>query len=233
MAENNNTLLTTPDTEAAGEKGTAGNAGDSGVPPKEEQKGTADGGNKPADGGKPPESDGKPAEGDKPGDGASKDDDSPKEGAPESYADFTLPEKTPVTKEQVEGLKAVAKELNLTQEQAQRLVDAQVKNAQEYVDAQNSALSQLRKDWVEGVKSDPEIGGAKYQENVAVAVKALNRFGTDGLRELLNLSGFGDHPEMIRLLYKVGKAISEDTLVESDGKPKQSKPFYEKSNHVL
>ena len=229
MDENNTTLLTKPDTEAAGDKGTAGNAGDSGTPPKEGQKGTADGGSKPPDGGTP-DPDGKPADGEKPKEDEGK---APKEGAPESYADFTLPEKTPVTKEQVESLKAVAKELNLTQEQAQSLVDAQVKNAQEYVDAQNSALSQLRKDWVEGVKSDSEIGGAKYQENVAVAVKALNRFGTDGLRELLNLSGFGDHPEMIRLLYKVGKAISEDTLIEGDGKSKQPKPFFEKSNHVL
>jgi hypothetical protein len=61
-------------------------------------------------------------------------DDKPKEeaqpvGAPEKYEDFKLPEGMPVNKEMTEGFKSVAKKLNLTQSQAQDLVDFSAKQS--------------------------------------------------------------------------------------------------------
>jgi hypothetical protein len=46
------------------------------------------------------------------------------------------------------------------------------------------------------------------------AAKALDLLGFpkgSPLRVALNESGFGNHPEMIRLMAKVGKAIGEDS----------------------
>jgi hypothetical protein len=46
-----------------------------------------------------------------------------------------------------------------------------------------------------------------------VAKKALDAFGTAELRSLLNESGLGNHPEVIRFMFRAGKAISEDSMV--------------------
>ena len=70
-----------------------------------------------------------------------------------------------------------------------------------------------QKSWVDTAKQDAEYGGEKFEENIAVAVKARDSFGTSEFNEMLDSSGLGNHPEMIRFLNRVGKAISEDSVV--------------------
>jgi hypothetical protein len=41
----------------------------------------------------------------------------------------------------------------------------------------------------------------------------MDAFGTPQLRELLNESRLGNNPEMIRFMYRAGKAISQDKFV--------------------
>lgn len=109
-----------------------------------------------------------------------------------------------------------AKEKNLTQEETQKLVDLGVKMRQkEYVQFQET-----QKQWIEQIKSSPELGGEKLAENVAVAKKAIDAFGTPTLKQLLNETGFGNHPEVVSAFYRIGKAISEDKLVMGQGKPR-------------
>ncbi len=154
---------------------------------------------------------GSPAEGDKPAE-AAKPEEKP-QGAPEEYADFILPEGTKANPDAIAELKAFAKEKNLSQEDAQKLVDLGVKNSQSTVEALNAQIEQVRKDWVESSRTDKEFGGDKLDENRAVAKRALDAFGTPELSTLLEQSGLGDHPEVIRAFFRVGKAISEDRLV--------------------
>jgi hypothetical protein len=58
-----------------------------------------------------------------------------------------------------------------------------------------------------------------------VAKKALDAFGTTELRSLLNESGLGNHPEVIRFMFRAGKAISEDSMVTgTKGEAKSAGP---------
>jgi hypothetical protein len=85
-------------------------------------------------------------------------------------------------------------------------------------------LTQAKAQWVEGARSDKEFGGEKLTENLAVAKRALDTFGTPELRTLLNESGLGNHPEIIRAFFRAGKAISEDKFVTAgSGSPKGAK----------
>lgn len=127
-------------------------------------------------------------------------------GAPESYADFTLPEGVTVNPEQMNSFKATAKELGLTQEAAQRLVTF---NAQ----AQAAQFQAMVQGWEGQAKADKEFGGDKFEENLAVATKAVERFGSPEFKAWLNQTGLGNHPEFIRAFYRAGKAISEDGFV--------------------
>ena len=60
-------------------------------------------------------------------------------------------------------------------------------------------------------------------ENLAIARKAID-LGPPELKELLNSSGLGNHPEVVKLAYKVGKAISEDRFVTGSPKGPSNDP---------
>lgn len=128
---------------------------------------------------------------------------------PEAY-EFAMPEGVDLDKASADEFTTVAKELKLTQEQAQKVADVAAKQAQRQIEAHANLVAS----WVEQVKTDKEIGGDKLEENLGVARKALETFGTPELRDVLNATGFGNHPEIIKAFYKAGKAISEDTFVK-------------------
>ena len=69
-----------------------------------------------------------------------------------------------------------------------------------------------------GGNADKDIGGDKLAENLSVARKALETFGTPELRDVLNATGFGNHPAVIKAFYKIGQAISEDRFVTGGAK---------------
>ena len=101
----------------------------------------------------------------------------------------------------------LAKELKLPQAEAQRLYDLRNKA----VAAQAENIKATQASWLEASKADKEFGGEKLAENMSIAKKALEL--NPAIKQLLNDSRLGDHPEMIRWMYRVGKAMSEDKFV--------------------
>ncbi len=146
----------------------------------------------------------KTGQGDKPADDQAK-----PQGAPEKY-EFKLPEGIQLDDAGTAAFSEVARELNLTQEAAQKVLD---KMGPVIAGRHAEALTQAKAQWVEAAQADKEFGGDQLSENLAVAKKALDTFGTPEFRTLLNESGLGNHPEMIRMMYRAGKAISEDKFV--------------------
>lgn len=141
-------------------------------------------------------------------------------GAPETYEAFTAPEGVEFDEEVLTEFQAIGKELNLPQEQAQKVVDLGVKLTQKWAEQQAENVAALRQEWVDTAKADKEFGGDKLPESLATAKKALDAFGTPELRELLDTYALGDNPEVIRFFVRAGKAISEDTLVAAEGEAK-------------
>lgn len=162
--------------------------------------------------------DGKPADGQPADDGNTDDAAGKPQGAPEKY-EFTPPEGSQFDDKVLGAFSDAARELNLTQEAAQKLLDKMAPAVQ----ARNTEqLESIRQEWVNGAKADKEFGGDKLTENLNVARTALEKFGTPELRSLLNESGLGNHPEIIRAFYRAGKAISEDKFVGGKGAPAAS-----------
>lgn len=131
------------------------------------------------------------------------------EGAPEKY-EFKAPEGKEYDSAVLESFSAAAKEANLTQDAAQKLLE---KVAPSLASRQQEQVEAIRNGWLESSKTDKEFGGEKLQENLGVAQKALESFGTPELRKLLDDTGMGNHPDVIRFMFRAGKAISEDTFV--------------------
>ena len=120
---------------------------------------------------------------------------------PEKY-EFKAPDGREFDGETIAAYSEVARELGLSQDAAQKLLDRM-----------GPQIQAVRNEWTKSATSDKEFGGPALAENLSVAKKALDAFGTPELRDLLNTSGLGNHPEVIRLFFRAGKAISEDRFV--------------------
>lgn len=140
---------------------------------------------------------------------------------PEAYAFSNLPEGYTLSPEQLAEATPLFKKLGLTQEQADELMAFDAKRAlaanspEAQEAAQAAAVEAFNKqvdEWVGTLKADPQFGGAKFDENVAVAQKAMAAYGSPELTAMLDESGLGSHPEFVRLMHRVGKELGEGKL---------------------
>ena len=166
------------------------------------------------------------AQDDKPAGQEPKQEDQKPAGAPEAYADFTLPEGIEIDKAQLEAAKAQFKEAGYTQEQAQKAIDLHLKGMQE----QQEIFVQTRKEWVNEIKADKEFGGDKFDTTVKGAQLALRKFDPDGsMVGLLETSGFGDNPGVIKFLARIHAAMGEDQVFsDRDNTKTDKRPLHER-----
>ena len=139
--------------------------------------------------------------------------DQKQEGAPEKY-EFKPPEGQELDAAALEQFEPIARELNLTNEQAQKMVDLYGTKIMPMVQQQQvEAWQKTTEQWAADVKADKEIGGDKLTGNLSAAQRALAQFGTPELKEYLEGTGLGNHPELVKAFVKIGKAMSEDGMV--------------------
>lgn len=154
------------------------------------------------------------AEGDKPQEeNPGEDKEQKQEGAPEKY-EFKPAEGQELDTAALEQFEPIARELNLTNEQAQKMVDLYGTKIMPMVQQQQAeAWQKTTEQWAADVKADKEIGGDNLTGNLSAAQRALAQFGTPELKEYLEGTGLGNHPELVKAFIKVGKAMSEDGMV--------------------
>tara|TARA_R110000824_G_scaffold69297_4_gene178638 strand:- start:9099 stop:9749 length:651 start_codon:yes stop_codon:yes gene_type:complete len=140
-------------------------------------------------------------------------------GAPDAYEAFTLPEGFALNEEFSARFAEAAKGMNLTQDQAQSLVDLQAELSSTAGTELSEGWTTLKAEWQAEAKSDKEYGGKDFDASIGSAKLALQKYGTPELNEAIELTGMGNHPEFIRLLVKVGSTLKEDTLMVEGGQP--------------
>ena len=147
---------------------------------------------------------------------------------PESYT-FTAPDGLALDSGVTDAFAGVAKELGLSQDAAQKLVATM---APVMAQRQSDSLQAQRTEWREQAVADKDFGGDKLTDNLAAARRARDAFASPELTQLLEQTGLGDHPEVIRLFVKTGKAMSEDGLVSgrATGATRDARSIYSASN---
>ena len=111
-----------------------------------------------------------------------------------------------------ESVVEFAKQNNFTNEQAQALLDRDNKLVSSYQEKVQEEYNQTVESWKAEAEKDKEFGGDSLDESVAYAKRALGRFGSDKFSEALESTGFGNHPEIIRIFSKIGRSMADDTL---------------------
>lgn len=139
-------------------------------------------------------------------------------------ADGIVPEKYEVKVEgfdvdekMLEGLTPVFKKHNLTQGAVQELAAAYAPLMKAQVEAiREKALSDFQseiKGWKDQTIKDL---GADWQKEMSFAAKFIDKFGGDDVRAILEDTGAGNHPAIVKLFVAAGKAISSDSFVDSN-----------------
>lgn len=141
-----------------------------------------------------------------------------KETPPEKY-DLKLPANSPVDPARLEKIAAEAKAQGLTQEQAQALVEREHSVVNDLVESHNARI----KGWIEESTNDKEIGGPEINRNIELAKRVVDTYGSPLLKQHLETTGFGSHPELLRLFVRIGKAYGEDRLIRGSGTPQPAK----------
>lgn len=133
---------------------------------------------------------------------------------PEKY-DFTkvkLPDGMTLDTPLLTAVEPIFKELQLTQENASKLVEAHAKalaaaEVQREADFKTWMADQvkqhqatLRKEW-----------GLQHDANLQIAQRGLARITSPAMKALLDETGLGNHPEFVKAFFQVGKMVSEDT----------------------
>ncbi len=130
-----------------------------------------------------------------------------------------MPEGATFDEQSATDFKGLAKELDLTQEQAQKLLDFGGGRIRALTEAPHKEWNALQDKWLAEAKADPEIGGTKFQDSIRIAAQVLQpgesnpfvRTGAEaqGLKDALNITGAGNNPAIVKMFVKMGRMLAE------------------------
>lgn len=152
---------------------------------------------------------------------------------PDKY-ELAAPEGMTLDADAVALAEPVFKELGLSNEQANKLMPVAGAFAQKIADGiaqqQLADVTSWRKETLDAAKADPEVGGAKWDESIATAAKALDTLGApQEFRTWLNETGLGNHVEFVRMFSKVGRIVGEDSnFARGDAGAKTDVPIWDR-----
>lgn len=162
-------------------------------------------------------------------------------GAPEGKYELKLPEGVEISADVQEQFETVARELNLSPDAAQKMLDLAPQFDKMYASKLLKTANDATDRWAEQSRNDKELsnGGDKaaLDANLALAAKARDAFASPELVALLNKfdpetnphgTGLGNHPEVLRLFTRLGKSISEDNKLVTGGVPKEEQTAAQK-----
>lgn len=112
-------------------------------------------------------------------------------------------------------------------DRAQALVDLQGGLMTKAAESVAKAYSDLQEKWQNEVKADPELGGQAMQANLAQVSKMIDAYaGSDAekakVRAALDATGAGNHPDVIRFMFRLAKVVNEPGAVH--GAPTVTEP---------
>jgi hypothetical protein len=124
---------------------------------------------------------------------------------PEKYEAFKVGEQT-LPEEATAAFSEVAKKYGLTQEGAQEVVNS-------FMPAVQAQVLGYQKEWLDACRADKEIGGERFNENMAIAGAGYRTYADKDLQAVFKASGLSRHPAVVRHFYRLGKSLQQDNGV--------------------
>lgn len=127
--------------------------------------------------------------------------------------DLKLDGDSKLKQEDLDGIVEFSKKHGLSNDVATELLKEKDSIVNGFLNQLKSNHEKQVNEWLETSKNDSEIGGENLKETAELAKRAIEQFGSDSLLDLLDQSGYGNHPEVLRIFSKVGKLIQDDKII--------------------
>lgn len=125
----------------------------------------------------------------------------------------TVPKDSFMKPADVERFTSFAKESGLTSDQAQKLLDRDHADRKAWLDSQAVSLAEQSSAWLNDLKKDRDLGGAKWGETEQNVTRALDKFDPTGaFRKGAAEAGVAYWPELVKLLNGIGASMREGRL---------------------
>ena len=147
-----------------------------------------------------------------------------KEDAPaDKTIELELPEGSKLQPADVDKIASFAKEHGLSKDAAQALLERESAVVQQRDEAALAQLAEQSDAWKQEILADKDFGGEKAAETAQLAHDVAKRFGSEVFVSELERTGLGNHPELVRMLARIGKAMAPDKLRGSGVPPGSQK----------
>jgi hypothetical protein len=124
---------------------------------------------------------------------------------------LTLPEKAAIDAGALERTVAFAKATNLSPEAAQHALNHANAEVAAFQARNMAAFETIKREtWVKEIQADKEFGGDKFEGTIIECKRAAEKFATEDERKALNESGWGNHPILVRIMTRIGRAMADD-----------------------
>lgn len=140
--------------------------------------------------------------------------------APETY-ELTLPDENPLGETGVANIEALAREFDLSNDEAQKLVDLQLGAVQAVTEAAQAAYVKQGDTWHQEITADTEFGGEHLKATLDDANRVLKEFADGEFVDELKDTPYANHPGLVRMLARVGKLMREGNYVPGDQAPSE------------
>lgn len=139
--------------------------------------------------------------------------------APEKYEPFKVPEGFTLSEPIAAEAGTLFKELNLSQDQAQKLIDFHAAKTREAAEAPGKLWADTQEEWVKAVRADSEIGSKLpvVKQTIAKAIDSLPAPLAAEFRQAMDYTGAGNNPAFIKAFYKFATQLTEGGHVSGGG----------------
>ena len=152
------------------------------------------------------------------------------EGAPDKY-DYsaTIPEGMEMDQELADGFSAIAREMNLTNDQANKIAAYGIRYGQQVAQTVQQQLEVEVAGWGEAAKKELGADFDKTMQLCGAALEAVEK-QVPGIRQALNETGAGNRIEVIKVMRILGELVQSDpgklSNVGGASKPGPSETWY-------
>lgn len=140
------------------------------------------------------------------------------------YADVQLPQNLKGREHVFAAFKKLAAELKLSAETVQKLAQWEASAVEEGRQSALDGRAQILRRWTEQTR---EMFGPAYTRKLGRALEAAEHFGGPELRTLLDETGLGSHPAVVKTFYEISKQIGEDESISGRVRAAADKTFAE------
>lgn len=139
-----------------------------------------------------------------------------KHSADKTWAEFKFkpPDGVTFDDKQLKSFAELARAEGLKPEQAQKFVDFQATGLKAQQAAAVQAGQAVRGRDLASLKSDPTLGGDKWDVSLRTANKALDKFGSPELKQYLATTLQDANPAIFRMLHAIGRAMADDSIAD-------------------